>query len=166
MKLTPEYIRSIRPQTTNPREKYSWNLYRFLRCKRIRERIHVYEGKLSEKEDVQYFFAITKCGSPQEDSGNIGIPEFILRTRRSNERIEMLSYCSYDFSSLKDVTEEFFEKYQKIGKCAFHQPEHKLYIGNADRFEIIDDKTRRCKWCGKIYHLRKILVEKDVWMDN
>lgn len=147
MKLTSEYISSIRPQTTSPREKYSWNLYRFLRHKDVREKIRVYEGKASDTEPVQYFFAVTKCASPQEDTGNIGIFE-------------------YDFSSMKDVTEKFFEEYQKIGKCAFHEPEHELYIRNTDRFEIINEKTRRCKWCGKIYHLRKILVEKDLWMDN
>lgn len=166
MKLTPEYISSIRPQTTNPREKYSWNLYRFLRRKEVRENIRVYEGKASNTESIQYFFAVTKCASPQEDTGNVGIFEFILRTRRDNEKIEMLSYCDHDFSSMKDVTEKFLQEYQKIGKCAFHEPEHELYIRNTDRFEIIDDKTRRCKWCGKVYHLRKILVEKDVWMDN
>lgn len=147
MKLTSEYISSIRPQTTSPREKYSWNLYRFLRHKDVREKIRVYEGKASDTEPVQYFFAVTKCASPQEDTGNIGIFE-------------------YDFSSMKDVTEKFFEEYQKIDKCAFHEPEHELYIRNTDRFEIINEKTRRCKWCGKIYHLRKILVEKDLWMDN
>ena len=78
----------------------------------------------------------------------------------------MLSYCDYDFSSMKDVTEKFFEEYQKIGKCAFHEPEHKLYINNTERFEIIDEKTRRCKWCGKIFRLRKILVEQNVWNEE
>ena len=166
MKLTTEYLKSIRPQTTSPREKYSWNLYRFLRHKDVREKIRVYEGKISDTEPVQYFFAVTKCASPQEDTGNIGIFEFILRTRRNNESIEILSYSNYDFSSMKDVTEKFFEEYQKIGKCAFHEPEHELYIRNTERFEIIDEKTRRCKWCGKIFRLRRILVEQDIWNEE
>lgn len=157
MKLTAEYLKSIRPQTTSPREKYSWNLYRFLRRKDVREKIRVYEGKTSDTEPVQYFFAVTKCASSQEDTGNVGIFECMLRTRRSTERIEMLSYCDYDFSSMKDVTEKFFKEYQKIGKCAFHEPEHELYIRNTERFEIIDEKPDAANGVVKYSTLEKFL---------
>lgn len=76
---------------------------------------------------------------------------------------ETFTYIGYKCSNYTEVTKEFFEKYIEIGRCIYG---HGVWIADdEDRFTYLDDKHRKCNWCGHEEHL----VEKtythtyDVW---
>lgn len=170
MQLTNDYLKSVKPETSDPKEKYSWSLYRFLRQKNVRNSIHVYKGISGQYGNniPEYFFAVTICGNGEKGADNIGIFQHQLRNTPKTGKLNMMSYDNYDFSKWEDVTNTFFKEYQEKGKCVFDHPNHQwdLTINNVNRFETINGKTRRCKWCGKTFHLKKILVEEQIWVED
>ena len=119
MRLTDEYIAQIKPPTLEPSEKYSWNLYRFLKKYSKKNNIYVYKGCNEASRREQYFFAITICGNGAKGADNIGIFEYDLRRKSKKAALEMLCYIAFDFSKFREVSQEFFSEYLKTGKCAF-----------------------------------------------
>jgi len=57
----------------------------------------------------------------------------------------------------------FWQNYHKDGKC-YLDPEHKLYPDN-ERWEMIDDDHRRCRWCGREEKLERYeeVVQRQRW---
>ena len=165
MRLTEEYLAQIKPPTSSCSEKYSWNLYRFLKKYSKKNNIYVYKGFNEISRSEQYFFAITICGNGANGADNIGIFEYDPRGKSKAATLEALSYSTLDFSKFHEVSHEFFAEYLKDGKCAFAHPTHQDDINNADRFESINDNTKRCRWCGKIFRrtTKEIIIKKTIW---
>lgn len=71
----------------------------------------------------------------------------------------------FSFSNLRpddyaDITEEFWTRYDSIGRCAF-DPQHKVFYQNDDdRFTIVGD-LRECHWCGAV-HVRHVEERTEV----
>lgn len=142
MRLTEESLAQIKPPTS----KYSWNLYRFLKKYSRNNNIYVYKGYDEISRSEQYFFAITICGNGANGAYNIGIFEYELRSKSKTATLEVSSYSALDFSKFHEVSHEFFAKYLKDGKCAFTYPTHQDDINSTNRFEFLNDNTKRCKF--------------------
>lgn len=165
MRLTEEYLAQIKPPTSSCSEKYSWNLYRFLKKYSKKNNIYVYKGFNEISRSEQYFFAITICGNGANGADNIGIFEYDLRNKSKAATLEASSYSTLDFSKFHEVSHEFFADYLRDGKCAFTYPTHQDNINSAIRFESLNDNTKRCRWCGKIFRktTKEIIVKKTIW---
>ena len=76
-------------------------------------------------------------------------------------------HCGPDF--YREITDEFWETYRAIGRCAW-DPEHHNFMQNTEhRFTVKGDR-RRCNWCGKCQRstkkvkvTRRIIIE---WHDE
>jgi len=52
---------------------------------------------------------------------------------------------------LRDITEEFWSEYERIGRCAWDKNHRISMIGDENRYSVSEDgKTRQCNWCGDI----------------
>ena len=65
----------------------------------------------------------------------------------------------------EDCTLDFWERYMQIGTCLFDyrhtdpSPNQLIVFGETAeshcRWELLDEQTARCKWCGDVLHLRR-----------
>lgn len=147
MIITKEYIKSVQPKINGKSDKYSWNIYRYL--------------KRHKGEDIRVFKGlIIGCMSSNGIIGNT-IKELMSSYTRQE----------YWFDGEWETLEEhgWFEKYQKIGRCLLIAHNHAWYEGEDTRFTYVNN-TRRCNWCGQWQHkeLRKVVKReiKEQWRDD
>lgn len=63
---------------------------------------------------------------------------------------ETYYYIDKKHTHFVEVTEEFFERYIKIGRCIYG---HHLFLNDDEnRYTYIDDTHRVCNWCGQEQH--------------
>ena len=98
MIITKEYIRSVRPEVPEKSDKYSWNLYLYLK-RNCNKNIRAYKGKRGE------IVVGHGCGD-----GALGMNIInILWDDKAQE------YPIGIYHELKEIT-RYFEKYQRIGR--------------------------------------------------
>lgn len=59
---------------------------------------------------------------------------------------------------LRDITEQFWETYQRIGRCAWDHDHGRHMIGDQHRFEKTGENTETCTWCGREFELTTRVV--------
>jgi hypothetical protein len=64
-----------------------------------------------------------------------------------------------------DITEEFWNRYESIGRCLFIGHNSWYQDDYNTRFTYIDEITRVCNWCGKRERKRieEIVKHKEIW---
>ena len=151
MIITKEYIRSVRPEVPEKPDKYSWNLYLYLKRNRNKN-IRAYKDK-SGKTVVGW-----EC-----DGGVAGFNLVSILWNNKAQEFFMDSYWG-----LKEIP-RYFEKYQRIGRCLMVPHDEPWVPGGEHRFTIVNN-TRRCNWCGKWQHKKihkkTVVFREEQWEDD
>lgn len=147
---------NINAEDFKPREKgksdfFSWNLYRWLKKqeKSGRGAIRIYDSG----SDYKSIYIGVK-----ESHGSVCAVNLRTLCSGSGRGHFPLFGCFINSSQWKDITEEFYSEYRRIGVCAIHGDfAHEFtYIG-----EGVD--RRMCKYCGKVEKKVVTMVERVDW---
>lgn len=134
-----ELLPQIKPRNARVSDKYSANLYRFIRERRL-------VTVLFHKPSGQRYLT---CSNWREDDWphvtGARIWHVLIATRRPEDCTAV--YVGHLYADCEDITEVFWREYIRKGRCAL-DPEHERYFqGDEDRFSMIAS-ARRCNWCG------------------
>lgn len=177
-------LSKIKPKNVKVSDKYSSNLYKFL--KKTGER-NVYfntnNGTMKHKEFVELDWDNLKSyniyiGSNMMDDTyevkgkKIDFGQVVAKSLNTilwgRKLYETGAYCGFGHYWVKrdwiDITNEFWRRYEDIGRCLFI--DHESCCKNKeDRFTYLDDDSRKCNWCGKIEHKRteEVITYKEIW---
>lgn len=148
MIITEEYLKSVRPEIDGKSDKYSWNIYRYL--------------KKNLKGNVEVFSDGTQAIIGESYQGEvIGVPLLSLMKNFSSS-----NYC---FSWHLTELPKFLNDYQRIGRCLLIPHDHPWYEGEDKRFTYVNN-TRRCNWCGQWQHkeIHKVVKReiREEWRDD
>lgn len=151
MVITKEYVESIRPATDGVSDKYSWNIYRYLKYY-IGENFVVCQGAADGLLVGQFY--------PDDFYGNSLrslMCEYTTERYSWDKRLEVLPVTS------------FFGDYRRIGRCLLIPHDYPWYEGENTRFTYVGN-TRRCNWCGKWQHKeihkQVVMTRDEVWRDD
>lgn len=174
MKVNPE---EVRPKKRGESDKYSWNLYRYLRDNNKRDIRFCYhtENPVDSKEqdlplDFNKSFGTMQIfvlfGDGKGGFGTSGIRVSDAMHKGQTARLETFSFCLWDKSKFVDITEQFWNLYRQIGRCVFDRNHHGWWQGEG-RFTQINKNSRKCNWCGK-HQRRQIkkyvnIERREVW---
>lgn len=70
-------------------------------------------------------------------------------------RRKFSTFC-FSHISFEDVSDWFWDKYDRIGVCAIH--------GDTAHSWVYGDDERECEYCGKIEHKKIEMIEKVSWI--
>jgi hypothetical protein len=66
----------------------------------------------------------------------------------------------YAESEMIDITDWFFEEYEKRGRCLFYGHENTWLVGSENRYTIVNN-TRKCNWCDE-WQTSKVITTKKI----
>lgn len=132
--MTPFDISLIKPQTHGISDKYSWNLYTYLKKNKGEHRI-----LLSPKDTTFHPMNMLVL------QGTIGKHLWAIMGEGKATRYD---FSLYDLKSYTDITEEFWEHYVAKGRCVFDKEHGGWWVGGDQRFTMIDTDTKVCQWCN------------------
>ena len=156
MIITKEYIEKIMTKQKGISDKYSWNLYRFLK-KFIGKEVWSFQSPKG-----RIFLAILqKPGKKGQD--NFGNFLNTIQMNNINAKVDYYSWVNEDFTQYKEITETFFKEYQTKGRCAIDKDHEGWLSGTKNRFTQIDAETKKCNWCGVILKKKTRLIEEIYW---
>ncbi len=142
------------------KDRYSLNLYRFLRKKPHYHQVFLHCGIAGQEH-----WDPERTLVPAIFVG-LGDAPFILGARLSEiickgGSTQTAAHALFDHCV--EITDAFWARYIEIGKCAI-DPEHTLYA-DSDRYAEVEE-TRRCRWCGRIEHVQEELQmqRRRVWV--
>lgn len=151
MIITKEYLNSVQPKLKGTSDKYSWNIYRYL--------------KKHKGEDVRVFSSTNNTGviGRKHPGGVIGCDlGSLIRSTRIQE------YWFDDNWNLKEIT-KYLDEYQRVGRCLLIPHDFVWYEGEDTRFTYVNN-TRKCNWCGQWQHkeLHKVVKReiREEWRDD
>jgi hypothetical protein len=163
-----EFLNRINPKRDQS-SKYSQYLYLWLRYNKRYRKVFFAEN---------FWFDPEKSDEFSEDKNvshqiYIGIPDEVPNDEffSGSELRRIINFGSKEhgyayhlkkLGNVTDITDWFWEKYLRIGKCAI-DPEHTIYW--RERYDDIDDKSRSCRWCGRVenLHIVERTVKDKVW---
>lgn len=184
-------LKDIKPKNLKESDKYSVNLYKFLKKTGYN---HVYidlnKGTL-EKPNIISFewdkdnvidYDIYIGSNIMDDiiynedntkSLNLGqvIAKPLWSILQGNKLYQTGCYCAFGHYYVKrdflEITDEFWNRYKDIGRCLFLKHE-KVCLGDENRFTQINALYRKCNWCGKIQekHIKEKIIKQEVWEDK
>lgn len=167
MKISSEYLKAIKPKISNECDKYSWNIYRYLKehqnstitiCwyeKNFLNSSHLKFNKEKSLANIQTYILI---GGINENL--CGARIYDLQIKGNSSRLETFSFCLYGQENFADITDWFLTNYQQKGRCIFDLTHTGWWSNDETRFTQINKKSRRCNWCGE--YQRKVIVKKVV----
>lgn len=170
-------LKKIKPEVKGQSDKYSWNLYRFLH-KLLRNKDHgkYYKNQLEvlwlhdSRWDGEFLeFNPEEFKTSQviimplgkENGMSFYFMDGILRNGRTIEFVLPRTW------EITNITEWFFETYQRDGRCIFDR-EHTAWLqGSDNRFTYVNN-TRKCNWCGEWHHKeihKEVKIKRhEVWV--
>jgi hypothetical protein len=131
-------------------EKYSPNLYQFLRHNKL---IRLYGHVWKDKENTLWI-------GLKDDGFFIGAR--LIAALCHGGKTPTASHAG--IGPLTEV-KNFWNEYLQIGRCAIDRNHQMPFIGSENRFRTSDDPDiRTCKWCGitqqRKIHARTVIEEK------
>ena len=156
MKIDKEYLKSIKPKQRFKSDKYSWNIYRYLKKNMIFGDIKVLDTSFG----IMFCYNMDKVGFSGRTIHSI---------LQSGPYSALDNYCylRYYSTEYKDISDEFFKKYSQVGRCYFDEDHNGWWSGDEHRFTDINRNCKRCNWCGKdLRRTIETVVErkrKEVW---
>lgn len=178
---TDEYkidLKKIKPKNIKKSDKYSKNIYRFLKDNERYRR--VFYDKSGYENDSQHYV------SKEFDVENIDINNLYFGVPCYDNPHEIIGKClsglvsggqkSFEVfcyflhrpnAELVEVTKEFYEKYMEIGRCIYGK--HPSGLQDEDgRYTYLDDTHRVCNWCGKKEHLETKICSytRNEWIED
>lgn len=170
-------INKIKPKLKGESDKYSWNFYNFLR-KQFNKRD---DGKYIKKQIKVFWLTRSQWDGKylEFDPSNLnkGMNQIIISSFGGKSGYFFNSilrgvrltnyYMPYADEELIDITEWFFNTYEKDGRCIFDRNHDRWMTNTDDRFTYVGN-TRRCNWCGEWHHKtieKKVKIELvDNWV--
>lgn len=151
MRITKEYLKSVQPKTRRESDKYSWNIYRYLK-KHLGRDVKVFENPRGVKVIGEEFL---------DGISGDGL-DSLIRSLRAQE-------FWFDINWNLKEQKGWLEEYQRVGRCLLLPHDYLWYEGEDTRFTYVNN-TRKCNWCGKWQHMNlhkivKVKLEK-VWKDD
>lgn len=61
-----------------------------------------------------------------------------------------------------DITVSFWESYKANGCCVFHDHNEAWLVGNHQRFQSINENSKRYLWCGAVLR-RTVKTKAEHW---
>lgn len=164
-----ELLPQIKPKIDKESDKYSWQLYQFVKRKRYMnvyvnkedhnngqldkctQRDIIIGSKLSEHNKAVNGNHLSKILSPDRD--------------KYSEWHYLDKRLGWD---LIDITDEFWDKYISDGRCTLDREHRGCWIGGDHRYSIMDEETRKCNWCGKVFkkHFYTETITKEKWEEE
>lgn len=148
MKL-PFDLSEVKPAVAGRSDKYSWNLYRWLR-KQSKDRWWPHIGVYRPPATEPCRRLIVGYRPPSEGGwiyGSYMNSVLCSGTKEIYAFAPPTLLATYD-----DITAEFWADYLRIGRCIF-DPNHTWgMIGDEARFSSLSPSKRRCNWCGATMH--------------
>lgn len=159
-------IARIKPVKRGESDKYSWNLYRYLKEHR-NVRICWYSKSIINGTAIP-FESTKSLLSTQTvvligESGSSGNRIANILGNGESGKIVSYSLGLWQQDKFVDITEWFFREYLRIGRCIFDREHNGLWLGSEGRFTQINRNSRKCNWCGQ--HQRR-RIEKVVKMER
>ena len=157
----------IKPKVKGKSDKYSWNLYKWVKKKGFYPKVWFdTENRLNGEKlefDKENFptYQLWIGGSDKEGLWFYGSSLRSILSPRCKEWAN-----PWMANKHIDITDWFWNEYIKIGRCIWDKS-HDGWLENADeRFAYVGN-TRKCKWCGK-WQAKEIIKETtisryDVW---
>lgn len=176
-------IKQIKP-VGKKSDKYSINLYKYL--KRNPEYTNVYYQSMHKEtsKDTKYIEQLFNINSfnindiylscyPEwyiERDGLITGRRLISVLRGGRDMYENYAIGSSVSCKYVDITDVFWDKYIKIGRCIWDKSHDGWLQDDENRFEYIDEDNRKCNWCGEIQHREtkeeKIVRKYNIWITD
>ncbi|MCA1021474.1 hypothetical protein [Halobacillus litoralis] len=172
-------LKDIKPRLANRSDKYSSNLYRFLR-NRFKENKYV-----QNQIEIHWLTHSRWDGSYLEfnpDNVSKGLGQLLIlplgkengrsfyslhEVLRKGKTTEFAIPWMKD--ELVDITDWFFETYIKDGRCIFDRDHNKWLSGDESRFTKVNN-TRKCNWCGEWQEKQIVKVQKidrkEIWVSQ
>lgn len=168
-------LNSVRPAVDNTSDKYSWNLYRWLRqytrSNHFKYHPRIEVAQLTTRDGRPWGGTEKFCtgslflGYLDPDSENMWftgarLASILVEPFPKGENRLSRNIGAMSIAGSIDHTDKFWMDYANHGRCAF-DPGHALaMLGDEGRFINVSDDHRRCTWCGFEQH--KETVEKTV----
>lgn len=161
-------VENIKPDASG---KYSPLLYKWLKSKRFSRARQVFQsGTMND------FSVYSDHWRPREIIiGNLN--DGFVSGRRLGDIIcgvhgvksNSFAYFAHSFN-LREITEEFWAKYERIGRCAWDHPHSLHMIGSQGRWHYIAGvRKRECAWCGRVFEAetRTVVETKEItsWVE-
>lgn len=170
-------LNDIKPKDGKNSDKYSINLYRFMKKNYHKEQScdRVYAIQWSIMDGSLEPFDKSNPKAHQLFIGKLRDDGFMTGRKLSNIISGGKDYKSCyamlpnSYPNAIDVTEWFWSEYIKIGR-ALWDPQGQMYmIGDSDRFTYVGN-TRRCNWSGKWFkkEIEKVVKIKRIenWVEQ
>lgn len=157
-------LNEIKPKKVGTSDKYSSNLYKYLK-ENPKAKVFYSKTNYSTEEEQVYdknnLSTMSTYIGQSLDGGISGV--------RLQEILGRLPKMGYFYlmseDEYVDVTEEFFEDYKKIGRCLFDSNHSRWLLGDENRFAYSDEDTRECNWCNlkQKKHTKEIRKTIEEW---
>lgn len=152
-------LAAIKPKDKKS-DKYSSQLYRFMKDRSYIRRVFWYRKSSCSSEKIVEFDEI-------KDAKNVILSHVFLFNNlddRSGSRLSNIirygkgykqtgCYCMWDKDDFVEITDWFWENYERYGRCLWDQAHYLHMMDDDGRFTKINRNSIRCNWCGT--HLRR-----------
>lgn len=168
-------IKSVKPKNVKVSDKYSANLYRFLK-KNEHWGISVFAPQWSmiDGSFKEFDFDDPNCGEIyigfRDDFGWLVGNRLSHITCGMRGYLESYCYAPGDGSFYKnmiEITDWFYSEYKEKGRALWDVSGSMRMVGDEDRFTVIGN-TKRCNWSGRWYHKEVVKRQKtdrtDKWV--
>lgn len=146
-------IYKIKPLVDRESDKFSWNLFRFMRKNSKRDNLRVYydnrDNDLDFNSILQPYKVFIGYKEDDDDDNMTGSKLSSIITSFGNSQLQMgyLMKCNgFNVDEWIDITEEFWDAYDKRGRCLFFI--HGSWIQGFETQFTEHDNIRICTWCG------------------
>lgn len=169
-------LNDIKPKNIKKSDKYSKQIYEFMKNHAYGNQVFYNEMQYDDESKTyikKQFNANEVCLgdlfiTKQSFVSEIDISGKCIRSIVGTNKDKYTNYC-YCFSkkpSFTNVTEEFWIKYIEIGKCIYD--DHDWLKNEETRYTYINDRHRKCNWCGKEQELKalKRIHTYNKWIDK
>jgi hypothetical protein len=145
-----DFIKEIKPEIKGKSDKFSWNLYNWL--KKNPNLYRIYKATWNP---------VSGIGEP--DSYYVGNMEdgwfsglMLMRVCCGSKHAYAFGKA-HDIDNWIDITNEFYEKYREMGVCAIPN------YYTCHNWEYKGKTTRQCKNCGIIEKRRTVRIPTQIW---
>lgn len=151
-------LNKIKPKIKAESDKYSWNLYKFLRKihkdKHVKNQMRIYWNHHSRIDGEWLPFTEKIPNTMQIVIAPYGDKScgYFMSSVLMKGNCELFSLCAWKEDDFRDITDWFFKTYEDIGRCIFDGNHSGWLLGDENRFTYINN-TRRCNWCGEWHHM-------------
>lgn len=160
-------LKILKPENKSISGKYSWNLYKFLETN---QGLKVYWCKINSFSRDRYDFEQRKETNAMQHFflgkkiNNSYVGRYLGSILTKNNK-DLYAYSWLNDNDLEDVTDLFFDTYEKIGRCIF-DINHNLLLAHEDSRYNINGDTRKCNWCDAEFkkEIKEVVTKQEVWV--